>query len=184
MKILSQLIAVKLVLMHAQIVIEYLICERNMSEAKARIYEHLLLLQHSTPVQEVSRVVDAASKILSASGGIIMRHETWGLKDLAYKISRCSKAHFVLMYMNCTPQAHMELCSKLSLNPDVIRGFFRKLKSLPSGQSPILCSIEASNEQAASASQVVAGNQMGGNKTNVNAALQNAAQQKNSQSTN
>ena len=131
-----------------------------MSSSENKVYEHLLLLQHSTPAQEVVKVVDAASRILSATGGIVVKHEIWGLRDLAYKIARCSKAHFVLMHANCTPEAHKELCSKLALNPDVIRGFSRKLKAVPSGSSPVLLAME-NNDSSSSLSAPSSGNQMG-----------------------
>jgi small subunit ribosomal protein S6 len=53
--------------------------------------------------------------------GSIIRTETWGLKQLAYKIEKNRKAHFVMLAIDAPGNTVAELERQASINEDIIR---------------------------------------------------------------
>jgi ribosomal protein S6 len=59
-------------------------------------YEHVFLARQDLSQAQVDALAEAAVKIVEDHKGSVARTETWGLKQLAYKIEKNRKAHYVL----------------------------------------------------------------------------------------
>lgn len=84
-------------------------------------YEHVFLARQDLSQAQVDALAEAATKIVEDQGGKVARTETWGLKQLAYKIEKNRKAHFVMLAMDAPGATVAELERQASINEDIIR---------------------------------------------------------------
>lgn len=84
-------------------------------------YEHVFLARQDLSQAQVDALAEGATKIVEDHKGSVIRTETWGLKQLAYKIEKNRKAHFVLLAMDAPGDTVSELERQASINEDIIR---------------------------------------------------------------
>jgi len=85
------------------------------------LYEHVFLARQDLSQSQVDALAAAATEIVEANQGKVTKTETWGLKNLAYKIQRNRKAHFVLLNIDAPAGVIAELERQTAINEDVIR---------------------------------------------------------------
>lgn len=85
------------------------------------LYEHVFLARQDLSQAQVDALAAAATEIVEANEGKVVKSETWGLKNLAYKIKRNRKAHFVMLNIEASGAAVAELERQTAINEDVIR---------------------------------------------------------------
>ncbi len=85
------------------------------------LYEHIFLARQDLSQSQVDALADAATEIVKNGKGKVTKTETWGLKNLAYKIDRNRKAHFVMLNIDCPTDVVAELERQTRINEDVIR---------------------------------------------------------------
>ena len=71
--------------------------------------------------EQVDYLAADATGIIEANEGKVTKTETWGLKNLAYKIDRNRKAHYVLLNIEGPGDVVAELERQTRINEDVIR---------------------------------------------------------------
>ncbi|HUD31252.1 MAG TPA: 30S ribosomal protein S6 [Novosphingobium sp.] len=84
-------------------------------------YEHVFLARQDLSQAQVDALAAAATEIVESNQGKVTKTETWGLKNLAYKIKRNRKAHFVMLNIEANGATVAELERQTSINEDVIR---------------------------------------------------------------
>ena len=94
---------------------------RQMKEAAVALYEHVFLARQDLSQSQVDALATTATEIVEANEGKVTKTETWGLKNLAYKIKRNRKAHFVMLNIEASGDTIAELERQTSINEDVIR---------------------------------------------------------------
>jgi small subunit ribosomal protein S6 len=92
-----------------------------MKEAAVPLYEHVFLARQDLSQAQVDALAAQATEIVESNQGKVAKTETWGLKNLAYKIKRNRKAHFVLLNIEAPAGAIAELERQTAINEDVIR---------------------------------------------------------------
>jgi small subunit ribosomal protein S6 len=85
------------------------------------LYEHVFLARQDLSQAQVDALATAATEIVESNQGKVVKTETWGLKNLAYKIKRNRKAHFVMLNIEANGATVAELERQTSINEDVIR---------------------------------------------------------------
>lgn len=85
------------------------------------LYEHVFLARQDLSQAQVDALAATATEIVEANQGKVVKTETWGLKNLAYKIKRNRKAHFVLLNIEAPAGVIAELERQTQINEDVIR---------------------------------------------------------------
>ncbi len=85
------------------------------------LYEHVFLARQDLSQAQVDALAATATEIVEANDGKVTKTETWGLKNLAYKIDRNRKAHFVLLNIEGPGGVVAELERQTRINEDVIR---------------------------------------------------------------
>jgi len=93
----------------------------NVKEAKMAQYEHVFLARQDLSQAQVDALAATATEIVEANEGKVTKTETWGLKNLAYKIDRNRKAHFVLLNIEGPGAVVAELERQTRINEDIIR---------------------------------------------------------------
>ena len=71
-------------------------------------------------------------------GGDVKKRESWGLRNLAFRIRKNRKGHYILMNVDAPPAAIQEVERQMGLNEDVIRFLTIKVDELEEGPSAIL----------------------------------------------
>ena len=94
---------------------------REIKEAAVALYEHVFLARQDLSQAQVDALAATATEIVEANQGKVTKTETWGLKNLAYKIKRNRKAHFVLLNIEAPAGTVAELERQTAINEDVIR---------------------------------------------------------------
>ena len=85
------------------------------------LYEHVFLARQDLSQAQVDALATTATEIVETNAGKVTKTETWGLKNLAYKIKRNRKAHFVLLNIEAPVGTVAELERQTAINEDVIR---------------------------------------------------------------
>jgi small subunit ribosomal protein S6 len=85
------------------------------------LYEHVFLARQDLSQAQVDALAAAATEIVEAGQGKVTKTETWGLKNLAFKIDRNRKAHFVLLNIEGPGAVVAELERQNRINEDIIR---------------------------------------------------------------
>ena len=85
------------------------------------LYEHVFLARQDLSQAQVDALATTATEIVESNAGKVTKTETWGLKNLAYKIKRNRKAHFVLLNIDAPTGVIAELERQTAINEDVIR---------------------------------------------------------------
>jgi small subunit ribosomal protein S6 len=106
-----------------------------MKEAAVPLYEHVFLARQDLSQAQVDALAATATEIVEANQGKVAKTETWGLKNLAYKIKRNRKAHFVLLNIDAPAGTVAELERQTLINEDVIRFMTVRVEEHEAGQS-------------------------------------------------
>jgi small subunit ribosomal protein S6 len=85
------------------------------------LYEHVFLARQDLAQGQVDALAQTATDIITNNGGTVVKTETWGLRNLAYRIQKNRKAHYVLLDFEAPAPAVAELERQTQINEDVIR---------------------------------------------------------------
>ena len=85
------------------------------------LYEHVFLARQDLSQAQVDQLAASATEIVESNEGKVIKTETWGLKNLAYKIDRNRKAHYVMLNIEGPGAVVAELERQTRINEDVIR---------------------------------------------------------------
>ncbi len=100
------------------------ISQRSVTDVKDTAvaqYEHVFLARQDLSQAQVDALAATATEIVEANEGKVTKTESWGLKNLAYKIKRNRKAHFVMLNIEGSGAAVAELERQTGINEDIIR---------------------------------------------------------------
>ncbi len=84
-------------------------------------YESVLIARQDLGASQVNNIVSDMSKVIADQGGEVVRVDNWGLKNLAYRIKKNRKGHYVLLNISAPAQAIAEYERLLRVNEDIIR---------------------------------------------------------------
>lgn len=84
-------------------------------------YESVLIARQDLGVSQVNSLVSDLSEAIKREGGEVVKVDNWGLKNLAYRIKKNRKGHYVLMNIVAPAKAIFEYERLMRLNEDVIR---------------------------------------------------------------
>ena len=102
------------------------------------LYESVIIgRQDLTPGQFETLLEKFISVILSFKGEIKKR-ENWGIRNLAYKINKNRKGHYMLLNIDGPPEAIQEYERLMRLDEDIIRFLTIKIKSIDEKPSPLM----------------------------------------------
>jgi small subunit ribosomal protein S6 len=102
------------------------------------LYEHVFLVRQDVAQAQVDALAENATKIIQENGGSVVKTETWGLRNLAYRIAKNRKAHYVLMDIDAPAPALAELERQTGINEDVIRFMTIRVDTHEKGPSAMM----------------------------------------------
>ncbi|NNC52332.1 MAG: 30S ribosomal protein S6 [Erythrobacter sp.] len=102
------------------------------------LYEHVFLARQDLSQAQVDQLAATATEIVENNDGKVIKTETWGLKNLAYKIDRNRKAHFVMLNIEGPGSVVSELERQTRINEDVIRYMTIRVEEHEEGPSVMM----------------------------------------------
>ncbi|MBX7531388.1 30S ribosomal protein S6 [Qipengyuania sp. 1XM1-15A] len=102
------------------------------------LYEHVFLARQDLSQAQVDQLAATATEIVENNDGKVTKTETWGLKNLAYKIDRNRKAHFVMLNIEGPGSVVSELERQTRINEDVIRYMTIRVEEHEEGPSVMM----------------------------------------------
>ena len=84
-------------------------------------YESVFIARQDLGSSQVNTIIEDMSKAIVAQGGEVVRIDNWGLKNLAYRIRKNRKGHYVLLNISAPAAAVAEYERLLRVNEDIIR---------------------------------------------------------------
>ncbi|MFC3050965.1 30S ribosomal protein S6 [Kordiimonas pumila] len=102
------------------------------------LYEHVFIARQDISTSQVEAITADFSKIIEENDGKVAKNEYWGLKNLAYKIKKNRKGHYVLLNLDAPHAAVSEMERQARLHEDVIRFMTIRVDEFEEGQSVVL----------------------------------------------
>lgn len=85
------------------------------------LYECVLIARSEITQQQADAIADGVTAQLEGEGGAVKKREYWGLRNLAYRIKKNRKGHYVLLGLDAQPASVNEMERQLGLNEDILR---------------------------------------------------------------
>lgn len=102
------------------------------------LYETVFIARQDIASQQVETLTEQMSKFITDGEGSVAKVENWGLRNLAYKIKKNRKGHYVLMNIDAPIPAVKEMERNLQLNEDILRFMTIRVDELEEDDSAML----------------------------------------------
>ena len=107
-------------------------------DASMALYEHVFLARQDLAQAQVDALAEAATKIVEEGKGKVVKTETWGLRNIAYRIQKNRKAHYVMLEIDAPAGVIAELERQTAINEDVIRYMTIRVDAHEQGPSAMM----------------------------------------------
>ena len=102
------------------------------------LYESVFIARQDISAGQVDTLADEMEKLITDNGGNVARREYWGLRNLAYRMKKNRKGHYVLFNLDAPSEAIQEMERNLRLHEDVLRYITIRLEALRVEASPMV----------------------------------------------
>src|SRR5262249_28725097 len=86
-----------------------------------RTYEQLFIVNTAAVDTDVDALLEQLTGIIKASGGNLDKTDKWGVRKLAYRISRQTEGTYILLAFSCAAQTVRELERRLRVADIVLK---------------------------------------------------------------
>ena len=97
-------------------------------------YEHVFIARQDVSSQHVDTLLETFKDVITEGGGQVGKTEYWGLRNLAYRIRKNRKGHYVLMNIDAPHPAVAEMERQMRLHEDILR--FMTLRTKEMDETP------------------------------------------------
>ena len=101
-------------------------------------YETVFIARQDITNAQVEVLAHTLTQIIKDHKGEVSKTEMCGLKNLAYKIKKNKKGHYVLMNITCDPTGIAEMERQIKLNPDILRCLTLRVEELDPNPSKLM----------------------------------------------
>jgi small subunit ribosomal protein S6 len=102
------------------------------------LYENVFIARQDISGAQVDQLADGFTQLIGEQGGEVKKREYWGLRNLAYRINKNRKGHYVLFNIEAPAPAIAELERTMRINEDVLRYLTLRVEKLEEGPSPVM----------------------------------------------
>jgi small subunit ribosomal protein S6 len=101
-------------------------------------YENVFIARQDISTTQVEALTETFATLVAENGGKIEKREYWGLRNLAYRIKKNRKGHYVLFNLEAPPAAVNELERNMRINEDVLRYLTIRVDEFETGPSAMM----------------------------------------------
>src|SRR5205085_1506570 len=102
------------------------------------LYENVFIARQDISGAQVDALADGFTQLIAEQGGEIKKREYWGLRNLAYRMKKNRKGHYVLFNIEAPAAAIAELERTMRINEDVLRYLTLRVDQLDEAPSPVM----------------------------------------------
>lgn len=103
-----------------------------------RKYELVFIIRQDVSTSDIEKVNLGIVELIQSLSGDVVKKESWGFRQLAYKIKGNTKGNYVFMVMNLAQSNLPEFERKIKLSSDIIRYNITRIEEIDELQSPLL----------------------------------------------
>ena len=102
------------------------------------LYESVIIGRQDLTPGQFETLLEKFISVIQSLKGEIKKRENWGIRNLAYKINKNRKGHYMLLNIDGPPEAIQEYERLMRLDEDIIRFLTIKIKSIDEKHSPLI----------------------------------------------
>ncbi len=102
------------------------------------MYECVIIARQDIATTQVETLVEEFANVIIAGGGQVTKKEFWGLRNIAYRMKKNRKGHYVLLNVDAPAAAVKEYERQMSINEDILRYLTVRVDELEEGPSAVL----------------------------------------------
>ena len=101
-------------------------------------YEHVFIARQDVSPQQVDALLETFKNVITEGGGQVGKTEYWGLRNMAYRIRKNRKGHYVLMNIDAPSAAVAEMERQMRIHEDILRFLTLRIPALGDKPSPMM----------------------------------------------
>ena len=102
------------------------------------LYESVIIGRQDLTPGQFETLLEKFIAVIQSFKGEIKKRENWGVRNLAYKINKNRKGHYMLLNIDGPPEAIQEYERLMRLDEDIIRFLTIKIKAIDEKPSPLM----------------------------------------------
>lgn len=102
------------------------------------LYENVFIARQDISGAQVDTLADTFTQLIAEQGGEVKKRENWGLRNLAYRMNKNRKGHYILLNIDAPGPAIAELERTMRINEDVLRYLTIRVDAHEEGPSPVM----------------------------------------------
>lgn len=111
-------------------------------------YEHTLIARPDLTSQQAQTLGETIAQLVAEQGGKVTKTEYWGLRNLAYRVKKNRKGHYLHFNIDAPAAAITELERTERINEDVLRYLTVRVDKLDDGPSPVMLAKASRDERS------------------------------------
>lgn len=97
-------------------------------------YESIFIIRPDLTTEQVEQVTKRVEGIIAANGGVILRTELWGRRQLAYMVKKNVKGYYVFNFIEGAGSLIANLEARLKIDEDILK--FLNVRVQNAAQTP------------------------------------------------
>ena len=110
------------------------------------LYESVIIGRQDLTSGQFETIIERFVSVIQSFKGEIKKRENWGLRNLAYKINKNRKGHYILLNIDGPPESIVEFERLMRLDEDIIRFLTIRLKYIDEKPSPLMTNKSDKNK--------------------------------------
>jgi small subunit ribosomal protein S6 len=103
-----------------------------------RCYEHTFIARQDLSPQQAQALAETYAGLITEHGGEVTKNEYWGLRNLAYRMRKNRKGHYLHLNLKADAATIDELERQERLSDDVLRYLTVKVEQFEEGPSVLM----------------------------------------------
>ena len=102
------------------------------------LYESVIIGRQDLTNSQFETLIQEFVSIITSNDGVIKKTESWGIRNLAYKINKNRKGHYYMLNIESPSEAISEYERLLGLHEDIVRFLTIRIDSVVEAPSPLM----------------------------------------------
>ena len=111
------------------------------------LYEHTVIARPDLSAQQAQTLGETFTQLVKDQGGDVPKLEYWGLRNLAYRIKKSRKGHYLHMNIDAPAAAITELERTQRIHEDVLRYLTVRVETFEEGPSQVMVAKSSRDER-------------------------------------
>ncbi|HEY7690594.1 MAG TPA: 30S ribosomal protein S6, partial [Dongiaceae bacterium] len=100
--------------------------------------ENVFIARQDISAAQADTLAETFTNVITENGGKVTKKENWGLRNIAYRIKKNRKGHYVLLNIDAPPAAVQEMERQMRISEDILRYLTTRVEELEEGPSAML----------------------------------------------